>query len=183
MDNLTNDAAQTARGILAKLLSLVGLEGTVSEPVVEPEQISFTIDTPDVGRVIGHCSQTLDAIQFLLNRLLSRQFDDAPYCVVDAGNYRAERHEKLVAEAMNALENVRATGRPYRLPLLNAMDRRVVHQALKPYPEVSTLSDPPDRDGRKRIVVSPVSTASVHDLIDTLDEPAPPAEPAPENTL
>ena len=145
------DAAQS---ILEDLLRMLEFADTRLESRVEDGQIFFQVVTEDAGRLIGRTSQTLDAVQFLLNRLLSRRYEESPYCVVDAEQYRERRREKLLADTQDALERVRQTGQPWRMPLLNAMDRRVVHQALKDCPDVQTHSEDEDRDGRKRVVIS-----------------------------
>ncbi len=131
------------------------VNATLDETPDDP-QILFDVETADSGRLIGRTSSTLDALQFLLNRLLSCKNEDMPYCVVDTAGYRARRREKLVADAMAALEQVRASGRAWRLPPLNAMDRRVIHHALRDIPDVETYSEEEDRQGRKRIVIAPV---------------------------
>lgn len=145
------DAAQE---ILGNLLRLLQLEGTLPSPTVEDGQIFFQIETEDAGRIIGRASQTLDAIQFILNRMMSRRFEDSPYCVVDAGHYREQRREKLLDDASAALERVRQTGCPWRMPLLNSMERRIIHQALKNCPDITTHSEDEEADGRKRVVIS-----------------------------
>ncbi len=158
----------SARGILEDLLRLLQFDDARIDATVEDDQIFFQIDSADAGRIIGRTSQTLDAIQFLVNRLMSRRHDDAPYCVVDAENYRARRREKLLADAREALDHVRATGQSRRMPLLNAMDRRLIHQALKDCPDIDTYSEDPEPDGRKRLVVA------LKDL-----DPLPEDDPAP----
>ena len=123
----------------------------------------------DAARLIGRTSQTLDAIQFLLNRLLSRQYEESPYCVVDAEHYRERRREKLLADAREALERVRQNGHPWRMPLLNSMERRIIHQALKDCPDIRTHSEDEDSEGRKRVVIS---------LVEESREEAPEGESA-----
>lgn len=167
-DPSMQEYAVAAREILSTLLDLLQLEAQLPEPAIEDDQLFFQIETPDAGRVIGRTAQNLDALQFILNRMMSRRFEDAPYCVVDAGHYREQRREKLLADASAALERVRQTGRPWRMPLLNSMERRIIHQALKNCPDILTHSEDEEPDGRKRVVIS-------------LDpDYVAPAEPAPE---
>ena len=167
-DSSMQEYAGAAREILSNLLGLLQLDAELSEPAVEGDQLFFQIETPDAGRVIGRTAQNLDALQFILNRMMSRRFEDAPYCVVDAGHYREQRREKLLADASVALERVRQTGRPWRMPLLNSMERRIIHQALKNCPDILTHSEDEEPDGRKRVVIS-------------LDpDYVAPAEPAPD---
>lgn len=152
------------------------VNATIDDTPEDP-QILFDVETADSGRLIGRTSSTLDALQFLLNRLLSCKNEDMPYCVVDTAGYRARRREKLVADAMAALEQVRASGRAWRLPPLNAMDRRVIHHALRDIPDVETYSEEEDRQGRKRIVIAPVEQASApEDAGDDLPDAAPAAD-------
>lgn len=145
---------EAAQDILGNLLRLLQFDATLSEPSIEDGQIRFQIETEEAGRIIGRTCQNLDALQFILNRMMSRRFDESPYCVVDAGHYREQRREKLLADAEAALERVRRTGRPWRMPLLNSMERRIIHQALKNCPDIETRSEDEEPDGRKRVVIS-----------------------------
>ena len=144
----------SAQTILGNLLRLLEFEDARIETATDDGQVFFQIVTADAGRLIGRTSQTLDAIQFLLNRLLSRQYEESPYCVVDAEHYRERRREKLLADAHEALERVRQNGRPWRMPPLNSMERRIIHQALKDLPDIRTHSEDEDSEGRKRVVIS-----------------------------
>ena len=145
---------ESAQAILGELLRMLEFDDARLETSVSEGQIFFQIVTGDAGRIIGRTSQTLDAIQFLLNRLLSRKYEESPYCVVDAEHYRERRREKLLADASQALERVRQTGHPWRMPLLNSMERRIIHQALKDLPDIRTHSEDEDSEGRKRVVIS-----------------------------
>ena len=161
-----------AQRLLENLLRLLEFNDARLETSTDDGQIFFQIVTADAGRLIGRTSQTLDAIQFLLNRLLSRQFEDSPYCVVDAEHYRERRRDKLLADTQEALQRVRLNGHPWRMPLLNSMERRIIHQALKDCPDIHTQSEDEDADGRKRVVIS---------LSEEFQAGTPPAEaPAPE---
>ena len=162
----------SAQTILGHLLRLLEFEDARIETATADGQVYFQIVTADAARLIGRTSQTLDAIQFLLNRLLSRQYEESPYCVVDAEHYRERRREKLLADAHEALERVRQNGRPWRMPPLNSMERRIIHQALKDLPDIRTHSEDEDSEGRKRVVISIAEDFQPAGL-------PPPAEPAP----
>jgi spoIIIJ-associated protein len=163
------DYVDSARTILEDILRLLEFDDAKVDAVVAEGQIFFQIVTADAGRIIGRTSQTLDAIQFLLNRLLSRKYEDSPYCVVDAEHYRERRREKLLADANEALARVRQNGHPWRMPLLNSMERRIIHQALRDCPDIRTHSEDEDSEGRKRVVIS---------LMDMTATETPPEETA-----
>ena len=176
-DPSMQEYAETAREILGNLLRLLQLDVAVPEATEEGGQLFFQIETEEAGRIIGRACQNLDALQFILNRMMSRRFEDAPYCVVDAGHYREQRREKILADTEAALERVRSTGRSWRMPLLNSMERRIIHQALKDCPDITTHSEDEEPDGRKRVVISinPDYTPPAGD-----EEPAPAPEAEPE---
>lgn len=161
------DLIDPAQAILEDILRLLEFQDAQVESTVADGQIYFQIITSEAGRLIGRTAQSLDAVQFLLNRLLSRKFDDFPYCVVDTQEYRAQRREKLLADTQQALDHVRQTGQSWRMPLLNSMDRRLVHQALKDCPDIETYSEDEEPDGRKRVVIALVELEP-----QTADEPA-----------
>ncbi|MBQ9344513.1 MAG: KH domain-containing protein [Kiritimatiellae bacterium] len=173
-----------AQEILEKLLHFLQFDDAKVTATVDPSpddpQIFFDVETADSGRLIGRTSSTLDALQFLLNRLLSRTDEVTPYCIVDTAGYRVRRREKLVSDAMAALEQVRASGRAWRLPPLNAMDRRVIHHALRDIPDVETYSEEEDRLGRKRLVIAPVVQQS-NTIADEAAEPEDDFAPAAED--
>ena len=165
---------ESAQTILEDILRLLEFDDAQVDATVETDdQIFFQIVTADAGRIIGRTSQTLDAIQFLLNRLLSRKYEESPYCVVDAEHYRERRREKLLADTNEALERVRQTGHPWRMPLLNSMERRIIHQALRDCRDVRTQSEDEDSEGRKRVVIS---------LVESIPAEAPAADPGAPST-
>ena len=170
------DYVDAARGILENLLRFLEFDDARLDAAVVEGQIQIQILTADTGRIIGRTSQTLDALQFLLNRLLSRQFEDSPYCVVDAGEYRARRREKLLQDANDALARVRQNGQPWRMPLLNAMERRIIHQALKDLPDVQTHSEDEDAEGRKRVVISLAAPVAAEESAPEAAPEVPPPE-------
>ena len=130
------DMIAAAQTILGNLLRLLEFEDARLETATADGQVYFQIVTADAAR------------------LLSRQYEESPYCVVDAEHYRERRREKLLADAQEALERVRQNGRPWRMPPLNSMERRIIHQALKDLPDIRTHSEDEDSEGRKRVVIS-----------------------------
>lgn len=178
-DPSMQEYADAAREILGNLLRLLQLDVAVPEATEEGGQLFFQIETEEAGRIIGRACQNLDALQFILNRMMSRRFEDAPYCVVDAGHYREQRRGKILADTEAALERVRSTGRSWRMPLLNSMERRIIHQALKDCPDITTHSEDEEPDGRKRVVISINPDYTPH-AGDEESAPAPEPEAAPE---
>jgi spoIIIJ-associated protein len=83
------------------------------------------------GLLIGRKGQTLDALEYLVNKMVHKSREGKKRIVVDTENYRTRREESLVKLARRLAEKARQTGRPVTISPLNAHDRRIVHLALK----------------------------------------------------
>src|SRR5437764_3102437 len=94
----------------------------------------------------------LDAIQFLLNRLLQAKNKDTQKVIVDCEHYRSMREDRIVQRVRELAERVRITGRSLQLEPMNSYERRLVHNAFKDDPEVATWS-PSDSARIKQITL------------------------------
>src|SRR3974390_3360501 len=124
---------------LQKILDLLNIPATVSEHQME-DGLLLDVKTEDSGRLIGRQGQTLADLQYVTNRLLFQQDQNAPKVMVDVGGYRAQTRDLLVKKAIDAAEKVRRWGDVVELEPMAAFDRRVVHQALKDDPDIETHS-------------------------------------------
>ncbi len=143
-----------SKATLEKLLQLLGFPATVEEHSLE-EGILLDVKTDDPGRLIGRQGQTLSDLQYITNRLLFQQDQDAPKVMVDVGGYRTQAREALVKKAKDAADKVRRWGDVVELEPLNAFDRRIVHQALKDDPDIETHSVEVEGTDKKAILLRP----------------------------
>ena len=96
---------------------------------------------PSRGLIIGKKGATLDALQYVVNRIISKKPNDGPGVVVDAEGYRGRREDSLVDLANRLADKAIKTGRPVPVEPMNPHDRRIVHVTLKEHPGVTTESD------------------------------------------
>src|SRR5688572_7769659 len=139
---------------LEKLLELLGFPATVEEHTLE-DGLLLDVKTEDSGRLIGRQGQTLSDLQYITNRLLFQQDQNAPKAMVDVGGYRAAARDALVKKATDAAEKVRRWGDVVELEPLGAFDRRIVHQALKDDPDIETHSVEVEGTDKKAILLRP----------------------------
>jgi spoIIIJ-associated protein len=142
------------KAILEQLLKSLGFDATVEEHTLD-EGLLLDVKADDAGRLIGRQGQTLSELQYLTNRLIFRQNQDAPKVTVDVGDYRAQAREALVKKAQEAAEKVRRWGDIVELEPLNAFDRRIVHNALKDDPSIETHSVEVEGTQKKAIILRP----------------------------
>ncbi len=139
---------------LEKLLELLGFPSKVEEHNME-DGILLDVKTEDSGRLIGRQGQTLSDLQYITNRLLFQQDQNAPKVMVDVSGYRAQAREALVKKAKDAAEKVRRWGDVVELEPLSAFDRRIIHHALKDDPDIETQSVEVEGTDKKAMLLRP----------------------------
>lgn len=139
---------------LEELLKLLGFEASVEEQALD-DGVFLDVKTEDSGRLIGRQGQTLSDLQYITNRMLFQQDQNAPKVMVDVGGYRSQARDALVKKAQEAAEKVRRWGDVVELEPLSAFDRRIVHNALKDDPGVETQSVEVEGTNKKAILLRP----------------------------
>ena len=107
--------------------------GPEDPPIIE-------IQGTDSGLLIGRRGETLQALQFVVNLLLSRQQGEWTTVTVDVERYRERRQTALNALAHRTAERVVASGQPFTMEPMTPADRRIVHMALSDHDQVDTES-------------------------------------------
>lgn len=141
-----------AKELLDTMLGYLGFVVQIEETKNESGSPTLQIYTEEADRLIGRDGETLDAIQFLLNRLVQSKDAEAPKWIVDCEMYRSMRQDKIVHHVKQLAERVRLSGRPLQLEPMNSYERRIVHEAFKDDPEVATWS-PSDSARIKQITL------------------------------
>ena len=142
----------TPKDLLDTILGYLGFVVQIEETQSEGGNLTLQIYTEESRRLIGRDGETLEAIQFLLNRLIQAKDKDAPKVIVDCEMYRSMREDRVVQRVRELAERVRITGRSLQLEPMNSYERRLVHNAFKDDPEVATWS-PSDSARIKQITL------------------------------
>ena len=142
----------TPKELLDTMLGFLGFVVQIEEMQNEAGGLVLQIYTEESERIVGHDGETLEAIQFLLNRLIQSKDKDALKVMVDCEHYRSMREDKIVQRVRELAERVRITGRSLQLEPMNSYERRIVHNAFKDDPDVATWS-PSDSARIKQITL------------------------------
>lgn len=120
----------------------------------EPGRVKVRIDDDaNSGLIIGREGQTIAALQYLANRIVSRHFDSAIRIHLDAGDYRDKQDDNLRKMALHLADKARHTGRTQSTKPLSSYHRRLVHLALQDDETIQTRSK---GDGPlKRVLIFP----------------------------
>src|SRR6202023_1343891 len=121
----------TPKELLDTILGYLGFVVEIEETQNEAGKLVLQIYSEESRRLIGRDGETLEAIKFLLNRLLQAKNKDALKVVVDCEMYRTMREDRIVQQVRALAELVRATGRSLQLEPMHSYERGVVHKACK----------------------------------------------------
>ncbi len=141
-----------------ELLDRMGIEATVRKTPGESDDATLRLEvTGEVsGLLTGRRGQTMDAVEYVLNRMLFRGDQDAPRVIPDVEGYRARRVEYLQTLARRSADRAKKNATVVRVNSMRPEDRRIVHLALREYPQVDTRSE--GGDYYKRLLILPVTT-------------------------
>jgi spoIIIJ-associated protein len=148
-----SQAGERVREFLERILDETDTDATVDVSEDE-DSVVAELDGDDVGLLIGHHGQTLDAIQHLAYRIAFRGAAQRKRVVVDAAGYRERRAVALRAAADQAAAAAVHDGRPVALEAMSAVERKVVHEHLKTRHDVETYSE--GQEPSRRLVVAPL---------------------------
>ncbi len=135
-----NEQVREATAILKQILELMGEKAEVERIGSDPESIELEIKGDGSGILIGRHGQTLDALEYLVNRVAARRIKDGMPIVLDTESYRARRRQQLERMALSMGERAKREHQPVKLDPMPPRDRRIIHLALKDDPLVSTRS-------------------------------------------
>ncbi len=107
----------------------------------------------DVGVLIGRYGQTIDAVQYIVNAIVSRREGERIDVTVDAAGYRERRRVMLERVALRSAERALTSAQPVELEPMTAVERKVVHLRLKEFDGVETSSE--GTEPNRYVVVTP----------------------------
>ena len=149
-----SEQASEVRDVVERILDAIGVQARI-EIVETDETVTATIVGRELGLAIGKHGQTIDAIQYLANAVVWRgRGDERKAVVVDAAGYRARREATLDALAKRGADRAISSGRSVELDPMTAVERKVVHLALKETDGVVTRSE--GTEPNRFVVIDPV---------------------------
>lgn len=126
--------------ILKQILEKMGERAEVNQIEVDAESVELEIKGDGSGILIGRHGQTLDALEYVVNRILARRIKDAAPISLETESYRSRRRQQLHRMALSVGERAKREHQSVRLDPMPPRDRRVVHLALKDDPMITTRS-------------------------------------------
>jgi spoIIIJ-associated protein len=147
-----SDKAIQAKSIVETILDKICPPALV-QVVKDDDTIQLNITGDCGGLLIEKNGQTLDALQYLVNKIVNRSPENRKPIVLDTRGYREKRVNSLTEMALQLGKKAKKLGRPVTTGLMNPYERRIVHLTLKNDGKLTTKSQ---GDGiNRKIVISP----------------------------
>jgi spoIIIJ-associated protein len=149
---INENGLRLAQEALETILELIPVETIVNAEQTDGK-ISLSIEGDKSGLLIGRRGKTLDALQYIVSKIVNKALDKKTYVVVDSENYRKRREESLTQLALKMGDKAKKIKKPVSTNLLNPHDRRIVHLTLQEDIDLDTKSR---GDGLlKKVVIIP----------------------------
>lgn len=147
--------ADLAVGYLKGILALFGENDCcIDEYDGENGELILDVNGGDLAVLIGRHGRTLDALQMVLNSLMSSRIKFYYPLVVDIEGYKSRRRKKIESIARSSAARAKERGGKVALAPMNAYERRIVHLTLRDDDGVVTHSE--GEDPERRVVITAV---------------------------
>lgn len=150
-----SDIAEFLKGKLTELLNNMGIESQF-ETNVREEQINIKMYSDKNSILIGKNGQTLMAIQTVLRQMVHNEIGMYPYILLDVENYKEKKIGNLERTAKRIAKEVQKTKIDVSLDNMNSYERRIIHNALTKFKNISTTSE--GEEPNRHIVIRYVET-------------------------
>ncbi len=152
---LLEKRAEEARRVLGEILEATGL-ALETDLQVQDELIKVEIGGEDREFLLLRHGTPLNALEYLVNKIVARRLGVGPKIVLDIEGFRQRQERKIKDIARRAAERAKKTRRPVELKPMPAHERRLVHLTLRHVSGVQTRSR--GRGEGRRVVVYPESS-------------------------
>ncbi len=140
-----------------EIQSLLGALGvTVSSIEVKEKPahkgVTFSIESPDSKLLIGNQGENLDALTYILRRIIDTKFveDSARDISIDVNGYKEAQAERLKGVAKMLAERAKMFKHDVEMEPMSSYERLIIHSAFENDPNIKTESH---GEGRFRRVV------------------------------
>jgi spoIIIJ-associated protein len=134
------DVAEEIKKYLQELLKNMNIEATF-ETKIRDEQINIKMFSDKNAILIGKNGQTLTSLQIMIRQHIYREIGSYPYILLDVENYKEKQIKNLEYLAKKLAKEVIQTKQTITMEDMNSYERRIVHNVLTTYKEITTNSE------------------------------------------
>lgn len=132
-------AASLGKDVVKRFINFITTDAEV-DVVKNGDKIQYNVSGGNTAILIGKRGQTLEAMQYLVEKIVNKQHEKRIRIQIDIEGYLNSRRERLESQALRLGEKVKRTGKPLTVGQFNAHDRRIIHMVLKEETALRTQS-------------------------------------------
>lgn len=102
--------------------------------------LEVSLNSKELGYLIGYRGETLYAIQSILSSIASKGNENRVRVILDIEGYKAKREKTLEDLAEKVAKTVIKTRKPVKLEPMQAYERKIIHSKLQENDKVKTYS-------------------------------------------
>jgi len=121
--------------------------GNLEDNVIKLEA---KVSEKDTGIAIGKAGSTLDAIELIIRKAIDSRRNNVRINI-DINSYKKRRDEKIIDLAADTARKVQRSKKSWNLRYMNSYERRLAHEEISKYPNVSSHSE--GNDPKRYVVV------------------------------
>ncbi len=136
------NVGETAKQVLVDILTRMEMDAGIKDLKESDEKVYIEIESKNSsGLLIGKQGRTLEAIQFMVNLIVSQKTGTEKKIILDIESYRTKREKALKKISRDAAFKVIRSGKPFTLEPMNPFERRLIHLTLQNDDRVITKSE------------------------------------------
>lgn len=152
---IQDDPAEAAAQYLRRILSCMDAADAEVTVKREDDGAMVCLSGDNIGFIIGHRGETLDALQYLAGLVANHKSSSGYYRVtLDIGNYREKRQQTLTELGKKMAEKSLRLGRNMSLEPMNPYERRIIHTSVQTVEGAKSWSEGEDLE--RHVVIGPV---------------------------
>lgn len=142
-----------AKAYLTDVLTKLGVTNVVIEATETEDGAEFDVNGDDIGFIIGHRGETLDALQYLTGLVVNHIHDEYFRVIINIGNYREKREKTLEVLGRKLAFRACKTGEKVSLEPMNPYERRIIHTAVQKVRGATSWSE--GENLQRHVVIGP----------------------------
>ena len=121
------------------------------------EDFEVSVHGEDLGMAIGRDGKNMDALEYLVNLIGKRKNIVDKKVTIDIKDYRKNKIEKVTNIALKMAKKAIKEGRKIALKPMCSYERKIIHNALSKFKDITTRSK--DEEPNRRIIIYPLKEA------------------------
>ncbi|MCX5758317.1 MAG: Jag N-terminal domain-containing protein [Candidatus Hydrogenedentes bacterium] len=155
---ISDERREEVAAFLREILEKMGFDATVTCMATEDGDARLNIESADSAILIGRKGNNLEALQYLVNRMITTSETDlSERVLIDIEGYLDRRRQSIEEMARQLALKAKETAREVHMKPMSAQERRIVHVTLQDDPDVRTFST--GASSTRSVVIQPKNQA------------------------